>query len=303
MTLQELKYIVALADSGHFGQAAQACHVAQSTLSTQVKKLEDYLGVTLFDRTLKRVTPTPVGRQIVESARALLQETERIKALAKCAQDPMARTVHLGSIPTLGPYYLPHALLVIRRIYPKLRLLLKEGLTDQLLADLHAGRLDAALLALPIRDEGLTVTPLFVEPFLAALPAGHPLARKKEVPLAALAADRLLLLEEGHCLRDQALEVCGLAGVSNEEVRATSLETLRQMVGLKVGVTLLPALAVDAAPKAARRAVETRPLAAPGASRTIALVWRTRSPFAQTLARLGQTLQDYLPKPVLPAEG
>ncbi len=292
MTLQELRYLVALAEAGHFGQAAEACFVSQSTLSTGLKKLEDTLGTTLFDRSLKRITPTPIGREIVESARLILQEAERIRELAKYAEDPMDRTVQIGVIPTLGPYYLPHALLQVRAAYPKLRLLLREVTTPQLLAQLHEGKLDAGLLALPVDEDGLTVAPLFTEPFLAALPAGHALAKKAKVGLDELSQANLLLLEEGHCLRDQALAVCGLQGLASEEVRATSLETLRQMVAMGIGVTLLPQLAC-ATP--AQAGIVIRPLAAKGAGRVIALVWRKRTPYLDTMTRLVQTLRQHLP--------
>lgn len=301
MTLQELRYVVALADLGHFGHAAEACFVSQSTLSTGLKKLEAFLGITLFDRSLKRVTPTPIGREIVESARLILQEADRIRELARLGQDPMDRTVQLGVIPTLGPYYLPHALSMVHKLHPRLRLLLREVMTPQLLDDLAEGKLDAGLLALPIDDPAMEVAPLFVEPFLAAVPATHELARMKEIPVDELARAGLLLLEEGHCLRDQALDACRLEGLRSEEIRATSLETLRQMVGMGLGVTLMPALA-GAGPKPTRRQVVLKPLAGEGASRTIGLVWRRRSPAAQTMVALARTLADYLPEGVLPVE-
>lgn len=327
MTLQELRYVVALADLGHFGKAAEACFVSQSTLSTGLKKLEAFLGITLFDRSLKRITPTPVGREIIDSARLILQEAERIRELARLGQDPMTRTLQLGVIPTLGPYYLPHALTIVHMLHPKLRLLLREEITPHLLQALAEGRLDGALLALPIEEPTLEVAPLFVEPFLAAVPAAHRLARKKVIGVQELAEAGLLLLEEGHCLRDQALEACRLEAHSassasqtktvsarrqgghaktaasnwtrSEEIRATSLETLRQMVGLGLGVTLMPALAADN-PKPTRRRVVLRPLAGAGATRTIGLVWRRRAPNAPTLIQLARTLADYLPARVYP---
>lgn len=290
MTLQELRYLVALTDCGHFGQAAEACFVSQSTLSTGVKKLEDTLGVVVFDRSLKRVAPTPVGHEIVESARRILEEAARIKELASYAQDPMDRTVHLGVIPTLGPYYLPHVLTEVRMAHPRLRLLLREEMTPHLLDHLAEGKLDAGLLALPILDPALEVVPLFVEPFLAALPLAHPLAQADEVDINDLAAAGLLLLEEGHCLRDQALEACHLQGLKSEEIRATSLETLRQMVAMGLGVTLIPALAAGN-----RGEVVLKPVAKPGAARSIGLVWRRRSPLANTLEKLAATLTKRLP--------
>jgi len=292
MTLQELRYLVALADCGHFGQAAEACFVSQSTLSTGLKKLEDYLGVIVFDRSLKRVTPTPIGREIVESARRIVEEAARIRELASYAKDPMDRTVHLGVIPTLGPYYLPHVLTQVRISHPKLRLLLREEMTPHMLAHLAEGKLDAGLLALPVNDPNLEVVPLFVEPFLAAVPTDHPLAAAAEVKIDDLAQAGLLLLEEGHCLRDQALEACHLQGMKSEEIRATSLETLRQMVAMGLGVTLIPALA-SVSPSGQQ--VVLKPVAKPGASRTVGLVWRRRSPLAYTMAQLAETLAKRLP--------
>lgn len=296
MTLQELRYLVALADCGHFGQAAEACCVSQSTLSTGLKKLEDFLGIIVFDRSLKRVTPTPIGREIVESARRIIEEAARIRELASYAKDPMDRTVHLGIIPTLGPYYLPHVLTQVRVAHPKLRLLLREEMTPHMLAHLAEGKLDAGLLALPISDPSLEVVPLFVEPFLAAVPADHPLATATEVNIDELARAGLLLLEEGHCLRDQALEACHLQGLKSEEIRATSLETLRQMVAMGLGVTLIPTLA-SVSPSGQQ--VVLKPIAAPGASRGIGLVWRRRSPLAYTMAQLAETLATQLPPGML----
>jgi LysR family hydrogen peroxide-inducible transcriptional activator len=300
MTLQELKYLVALADHGHFGRAAEACFITQSTLSTQIKKLEDFLGVTLFDRSLKRVTPTPIGREILQAARNIVEESERIREVAKHAQDPMTRTIHLGVIPTLGPYYLPHALTLVHRKHPGLRMLLREEMTPQILEHLAEGKLDAGLLALPVTDDSLRVEPLFYEPFYAALPAGHPLAKRDVLKVADIMAEKLLLLDEGHCLRDQALDVCGTGSRGREEVRATSLETLRQMVAMGLGLTLLPALAVDAAPRANKKAVEIRPFKSPAPGRTIALVWRKRAPFPETFEHLAQTLKSTLPSEVEP---
>ena len=300
MTLQELKYLVALADHGHFGRAAEACFITQSTLSTQIKKLEDFLGVTLFDRSLKRVTPTPIGREILQAARNIVEEAERIREVAKHAQDPMTRTIHLGVIPTLGPYYLPHALTLVHRKHPGLRLLLREEMTPQILGHLVDGKLDAGLLALPVTDDSLRVEPLFYEPFYAALPADHPLTRQDTLKVADLMAEKLLLLDEGHCLRDQALDVCGTGSRGREEVRATSLETLRQMVGMGLGLTLLPALAVDAGPRSNKKMIETRPFKSPPPGRTIGLVWRKRAPFPETFERLAATLKASLPPEVEP---
>lgn len=299
MTLQELRYIVALADTGHFGKAAEASHISQSTLSTQVKKLEDFLGVMLFDRSLKHIALTPVGREIVSSARLILDEANRIRELARQTGDPMERTVNLGVIPTLGPYYLPHVLTLLHGKYPKLRLLLREEMTPHVLSHLADGKLDAALLALPINDASLEVVPLFREPFLAAVPANHKLAQSSQIKISELAQAGLLLLEEGHCLRENALEACHLDGLQNEEISATSLETLRQMVGMGLGVTLIPALA-SGGTTADTSQVALRPLVSPGASRTIGLVWRKRSPLASTMEQLVISLKSALPPNTLP---
>jgi LysR family transcriptional regulator, hydrogen peroxide-inducible genes activator len=305
MTLQELRYLVALADTGHFGQAAEACFVSQSTLSTGLKKLEDFLGVIVFDRSLKRVSPTPIGREIVESARRIVDETARIRELASFAKDPMDRTLHLGVIPTLGPYYLPHVLTRVREAHPRLRLLLREEMTPHMLAHLAEGKLDAGLLALPIDDPSLDVAPLFEEPFLAAVPAKHALAKLKSIDINELADAGLMLLEEGHCLRDQALAACHLQTLKSEEIRATSLETLRQMVAMELGVTLIPALA-GAGSNATGSHVVLKPIAKPGASRVIGLVWRKRSAMSTSIERLAETLSAKLPPgviPVLPTSG
>ncbi len=302
MTLQELRYIVALADTGHFGQAAELCHVTQSTLSTQVKKLEDYLGLTLFDRSLKRITPTPVGRAILDSARVILAEADRIRELARTVQDDvMAATLQLGVIPTVGPYYLPLVLPLVHKAFPRLKLVLREEMTADLLAHLREGRFDAVMLALPVDADGLEVHPLYREPFLVALPAGHPLAARDPIRLRDLEGQSLLLLEEGHCLREQALEICGRHAHPSDEVQATSLEMLRQMVAMNLGLTLLPQLAADIAPRGEKRLIAIRPFAPPGVSRTIALVWRRRSPRADTVRRLAEKLASELPPGVVPA--
>ncbi len=212
----------------------------------------------------------------------------------------MARTIHLGVIPTLGPYYLPHALTLGHKKHPGLRMLLREEMTPQIIEHLLDGKLDAGLLALPVTDDSLRVEPLFYEPFFAALPAGHPLTGRDALKVSDIMAEKLLLLDEGHCLRDQALDVCGSGSRGREEVRATSLETLRQMVGMGLGLTLLPALAVDAGPRVSRKSVEIRPFKSPPPGRTIALVWRKRAPFPETFERLAQTLKDALPDGVEP---
>jgi LysR family hydrogen peroxide-inducible transcriptional activator len=302
MTLQELRYIVALADVGHFARAAATCHISQSTLSIQIKKLEKYLGVTLFDRSQRHVAPTPVGKQIIARARSVLEEVAGIRDVAAAEQDPMAGTLMLGIIPTLGPYLLPHLLPVIHQTFPKLKPLLREDFTEHLLEQLHVGRLDALLLALPVPPEGLSVESLFEEPFEVAMPKQHPLAAKRRVRRKELFAHTVLLLEEGHCLRDQALEFCRKArSDQREEVKATSLETLRQMVALGIGCTLLPALAVKGTVGLANNGmITTRRFAGPAPSREIGLVWRQRFAREEALVRLAELVRANLPPGVKP---
>jgi len=301
MNLQEMRYIVALDDTRHFGQAARACFISQPTLSSQIKKLEEYLGVTLFDRSLKNVTPTAIGREIIDSARLIVQESNHILELAQGSLNPMSRDVRLGVIPTLGPYFLPRMLPWLHDTFPALKLMLREEMTPHLLADLSNGRLDAGLLVLPLKDPALESIPLFTEPFLAAVPADHPLAEKTVINISELAQAKLLLLEEGHCLRDQALDICQLERPENEEMRATSLETMRQMVALGYGVTLIPALAADT-PQDYRNRIRIIPLDAVGASRKVGLVWRRRSYLDQTLIKLAEALKEKLPAGILSAD-
>jgi LysR family hydrogen peroxide-inducible transcriptional activator len=277
MNLRDLQYLVALADHKHFGHAAQACFVSQPTLSTQIRKLEDELGVTLVERTPRKVLLTDAGRQIVTRAREVLNEVEQIKRIAQRDSDPAAGAIRLGIFPTLGPYLLPHVLATIRESFPRLELLLVEEKTPELLQRLREGKLDAAILALPVADDTLHAEFLFEEPFLLAAPEAHRLARHKSLKIADLEDERLLLLEDGHCLRDQALEVCRMSGAGERQgFRATSLETLRQMVAANVGVTLLPVLAVQ--PPIARTGnVHLTPFHGRAPSRRLAMFWRRSS--------------------------
>lgn len=302
MTLQELKYLVAIADHGRFIRAAEACHVGQPTLSTQLKKLEEILGVTLFERNKHRLIPTPIGEMIIEQARTALNVVQRIKELARYGLDPMNGRIRVGIIPTLGPYLVPSLLPRIRALFPQLQLFLREDLTANLLERLRSGRLDVLLLALPVRGTDLESMELFREPFAVALPAGHRLAAKAAIGEAELANEKVLLLEEGHCLRDQALAICGAApSDEREELKATSLETLRQMVAAGVGCTLLPALAaMPGVGSVHSDLVETRPLAPPTPYRTIGIVWRQRYPREAAVRGLATLIRDSLPAVVKP---
>jgi LysR family hydrogen peroxide-inducible transcriptional activator len=275
MNLRELEYLVAVGEHRHFGRAAEACHVSQPTLSTQIKRLETELGVTLIERNPRQILLTPVGEQVAATARGLLAQASEIRAIARHSQDPEAGSVRMGLFPTLAPYLLPHVVPALQERFPKLELLLVEEKTEVVLQRLRDGRLDVGLVALPVPDAQLHAEPLFVEEFLLAVPTDHPLADEPgPIDTATLAHQQVLLLEEGHCLRDQALEVCRLAGASERMgFRATSLETLRQMVSAGVGVTLLPRLAV-LPPVPTSRALRYLELADPVPSREIAMTWR-----------------------------
>jgi LysR family hydrogen peroxide-inducible transcriptional activator len=295
MNLRDLRYLVSLAEHKHFGRAAEASFVSQPTLSTQIKKLEDELGVALVERTPRKVLLTEVGGEIVLRARDVLNEVDQIRAIARRTLDPESGTVRLGIFPTLGPYLLPHVIPRIRERFPRLELLLVEEKTEVVLRQLREGRLDAGILALPIHDDQLHAQFLFEEPFLLAVPENHELARRKSLRLGDLSDQSLLLLEDGHCLRDQALEVCQLAGASEKSgFRATSLETLRQMVAANVGVTLLPALAVKP-PVARSENVHLLQFRGDVPSRRIALVWRKSSAMTAFLRDLAAILRDLPP--------
>jgi len=299
MNIRELQYLVTLADLRHFGRAAEACFVSQPTLSTQVKKLEDELGVQLVERAPRHVMLTEVGQEIVDRARLVLRDVEQIKEVARRTTDPEAGAIRLGLFPTLGPYLLPHVVPDIHLQYPKLELLLFEDKTEQLLAMLREGRLDAALLALPVEEDTLEVLPLFNEPFVVALPENHPLDQVNHLNVEDLKGHTVLLLEDGHCLRDQALEVCQMASANEKQgFRATSLETLRQMVAANVGITLLPTLAIKP-PITLTDSIHIKHLSDPMPSRQIGMVWRKSSAvsgflksFAEIFKKLPAALLD-----------
>lgn len=296
MNLHGLRYLVALYDTRHFGRAANACHVSQPTLSTQIRKLEAQLGVALFERTNRSVRVTPIGEEVVARARQILTEVETIVAIGRRVSAPLVGVFSLGVIPTLGPYLLPWFVPVLKRRYVDLRLSIHESLTDVLLDRLASHRLDAALVALPLSDDDRVETlPLFDEPFFFAEPKGRGPTRTTVVTQAELRGQRLLLLTEGHCLRDQALAICNATGSDDDgDFSATSLETIRQMVATGMGCTLLPAMACGERPV---RGVKMRPLEN-GVGRRIGLVWRRSYPRVRDLHLLAQTLRDHLPRGV-----
>jgi len=277
MNLRDLQYLVALADTGHFGEAAERCHVSQPTLSAQIKKLEEYLGVQLFERQPRKVSVTDVGRRIVDRARLVVRQAEDIREVARASRDPLTGRLRVGLIPTIAPYLLPRVAPRLKTRLPDLQLMLYEYQTGPLLEKLRAGELDLAILALPADTAGLETRSLFAESFVVAVPRGHRLAARKRLKPADLAGETLLLLEDGHCLRDQALDVCGNVPLAEEQdFRATSLETLRQMVAAGLGITLLPRLAAEG-PIAGARGLEIRPFAPPSPSRMVGAAWRKSS--------------------------
>jgi len=283
LNLRDLQYLVALAETRHFGRAARKCHVSQPTLSAQLKKLEEYLGVTLIERRPRQVALTAAGTAVVERARRMLRDAEDIRALARASQDPLGGQLKIGLIPTLGPYLLPRIAPRLKRALPKLQLLLHEHQTELLIARVVDGELDLALLALPAETRGLATRSLFAEAFLVAMPDRHRLAARRRLKPADLAGEKLLLLEDGHCLRDQALEVCRKVGTEEQDFGATSLETLRQMVAAGLGLTLLPRLAAEG-PFGAARGLAVRPFAPPSPSRLIGAAWRRSTTRGEAIA-------------------
>lgn len=294
MNLRDLRYLVAVADHRHFGRAAEACFVSQPTLSAQLKKLEEFLGVQLVERTSRQVMLTPIGAEVAQRARYILNTADDIVEVARAASDPFSGDFRLGLIPTVGPYLLPHLVPAMGEHFPRLRPLLYEQQTAACLEKLRRGELDAVILAVPVEGaEGFAQLPLYDEPFLLAVPQDYPLNDETPVSLDRLSTERVLLLEEGHCLRDQALEICKLVGASDErEFRATSLETLRQMVASGAGITLLPELAAQAGAGLANAgAIHLYRFAEPQPKRHIAILWRKGSAREATVKALGEAVQ------------
>lgn len=273
MNSRDLEYLVALSNLKHFGKAAEACFVSQPALSMQIKKLEESLGVQLLERTNKSVMLTDHGIIIAERAKQILNQIDEIKEIAKSAKDPLSGEIRIGIFPTLAPYLLPLIIPKLSKIYPKLSFYLIEEQTYKLIEQLREGKLHAAFLALPVEEKIFNHTVLFDEEFLLAVPINHRLAKLKTIKQADLKNENLLLLEQGHCMRDQALDLCHRMNVTeNQNFRATSLETLRQMVAADVGITLIPRLACSSS-----KTIVYIPFSSPKPVRTIGLFWRTSS--------------------------
>jgi LysR family hydrogen peroxide-inducible transcriptional activator len=292
MNLRDLRYLVALADTRHFGRAAQRCHVSQPTLSAQIKKLENYLGVQLIERHPRRVTLTETGAKIVPLARRMIEESDAIVSLARNEHDPLAGRLNVALIPTIGPYLLPLVTRQLRKQLPRLKLMLYEYQTGLLLEKLRAGDVDVGVLALPVSLEGLESRELYVEPFTLAVPNTSPIAKKSHVKLEDITDETLLLLEDGHCLRDQALDVCSRIDVrESDDYRATSLETLRQMVAAGLGVTLLPELATRG-PFGSGQGLAVKSFSKPVPSRTVGAVWRRSSTRGEAIKAVCDVIHD-----------
>ena len=296
MNLRDLRYLVAAADTEHFGQAAERCHVSQPTLSGQIRKLEDTLGIALFERSRRSVALTEAGREITEHARGILERVRRMEELALSRRDSLVGPLRIGIIPTLCAYLLPHLLPALRERSPELRPVLSEEITSVLLARLREHEIDAALVATREDEDDLVETVLFDEPLWLAIPEGHALAGHALIDAAALADPGLpvLTLAEGHCLADRVRELCsiGAGGHRDADLRATSLETLLQLVAIGRGVTLAPALAVA---RLRTPGVVCRPLAVSGGSRRIALLRRRSSSRLPAIEALARAVLDGLP--------
>jgi LysR family hydrogen peroxide-inducible transcriptional activator len=274
MNLQSIKYLAALSTHQHFGKAAAACCVSQPTLSMQIKKLEEELNVQLLERTNKSVTVTEIGKIMAEHANTILHEIRTMQETAKTLSDPESGSIRLGIIPTLAPYLLPHIMPVLTRTFPRLTYYLFEEKTVHLLEKIKKTELDCLILALPVLEKNLIASPLFKEEFLLAIPSNHRLSKNKKINSTALRDENILLLEEGHCLRDQALDVCAHKHATEDKnFRATSLETLRQIVQNGMGITLMPKLACEKNKKISYMKFSANP-----PFRQLGLVWRNKTP-------------------------
>lgn len=295
-SVRHLRHLTALRDHSHFGRAADACHVTQSTLSASIKELESVLQVTLVDRSKRRVVLTPVGVETVERARKIVKEVEDLVSFTTASRDPLSGTLRMGTIPTVGPFLLPRVLPGLRETYSRLKLYLVEDLTDRLVSSLHRGELDVVLLALP-RDCGPVETfILFEDPFVVALPREHPLAKESGIKPQLLLGEDILLLRDGNCLRDHALAALRRLGDQGlAEFEATSLLTLVQMVDNGIGTTLLPTLAVDSGLLRGTNLV-TRPLVSGELERKISLVWRRGTGRREEFRLLAKELSARVPK-------
>ena len=294
MTLTELRYVVAVARERHFGRAAEACFVSQPTLSVAVKKLEEELGVQLFERGPGEVTVTPAGLKIVAQAQRVLEEAARIKELAAAGRDPLAGPLRLGAIYTIGPYLLPKLIPILRRAAPQMQLHIQENFTHVLAELLKNGEVDVILIALPFAEPGIEARAVYDEPFMVAVPKGHAWdGRKRPVSSEELTKESLLLLGEGHCFRDQVLDICHVVRAKERSplartVEGGSLETIRQMVAGGVGVTVLPSTSITS--NTSSDLIRLLPFARPTPTRRVALAWRKSFPRPEAIEALRKSI-------------
>lgn len=293
MNLRDLEYVVAVAETLHFGRAAQKCFVSQPTLSAQVSKLESEIHERIFERDKRSVRVTQRGQAIVEQAEKVLSEVRVLRDIASKSSAVLSGPFYLGVIPTVGPYMLPHVLPLLKGEFPGLDLYIREGFTQLLLERLRKGELDAAILSLPIDDAGLTVEDFYEEAFVAVLPPGDPLESKSKITMDSLEGRRLLFLEEGNCMREQTLEACRNSNAHPVDFRATSIESLRQMVTAGLGCTLLPKLSVTGSFSDTSSLI-VRSFESPEPSRKLALVWRRSYPHEASLKMLVRILAKAL---------
>lgn len=294
LTLKHLRYFEALARFGHFGRAAESLSISQPALSLQMKELESILGAPLIERTTRHIRLTPLGEAFAARARDILQSMDELGDLARAAQNPLLGRLRLGVIPTVAPYFLPKVMRLLQTTYPGLEVRPREAITQKLIEDLHGGQLDAAIVALPVSEPALTEYPLFEEDFVLVRPKAD---EALPVPNAeGLKEMRLLLLEEGHCFREQALSYCQLSSsLPRDLMEGSSLSTLVQMVGANIGVTLIPHMAVDVETRSAEVCIKTLP--EPRPKRTIGLIWRKTNPISGALRELGGSLEALSPLP------
>lgn len=302
MTLTDLRYLVALARERHFGRAAEKCHVSQPTLSVAIKKVEEQLGVQLFERSATEVKITEVGRLIVQQAEKVLMEAAQINEIASAGKDPLAGPLRLGVIYTIGPYLLPHLIPLVHQHAPRMPLVIQESYTSRLVDALKRGELDVAVLSLPLDEPGIVTQPVYDEPFRVLLPVSHPWAGQTHIDPQQLADDQLLLLGSGNCFRDQVLEVCpqcrNVSGLQRT-LEGSSLETIRHMVASGLGVTVLPSSAADEL-MAQNPLVAVRPFSDPQPTRRVALAWRVTYPRNGAIDALRQSILESALPGVMP---
>lgn len=297
MTLTELRYIITLARERHFGRAAEKCHVSQPTLSVALKKVEQRLGITLFERSSTEVRPTPLGEQIAWQAERVLEESARLDEIAGQGKDPLSGTLRLGVIFTIAPYLLPRLIPALHARAPHMPLYLHENFTVRLAEKLRRGELDVIIVADPFSEPGIVASPLYDEPFCVVLPSGHPLAKQKRLPPEAIAAENLLLLGQGNCFRDQVVQACpklsepgGMSGA----LEGSSLETVRHMVASGAGISVVPCSAAESWPQD-ETLIEYRHFVDPAPFRRVLLAWRVTFPRPQAIDAVREAIRSALP--------